>query len=103
MPEFETMLYSKEGSFLSPVKNTAVIKFNRLDALNAINDKFIEDFSAALDEAEKDPDVRAIVIASNHDKAYCVGADMKTAQTLLSDPSTVGDTIFAPTNSVFNI
>jgi len=93
MPEFETMLYSKEGSFLSPVKNTAVIKFNRLDALNAINDQFIQDFSDALDEAEKDPDVRSIVIASNHDKAYSVGADIKTAQSLLSNPDSVGDLI----------
>ena len=93
MPEFETMLYSKEGSFLSPVKNTAVIKFNRLDSLNAINDQFLQDFSDALDVAEKDPDIRSIVVASNHDKVYCTGADLKMAQTLLSDPDNVGDLV----------
>jgi enoyl-CoA hydratase len=93
MPEFETMLYSKEGSFLSPVKNTAIIKFNRLDSLNAINDQFLQDFSDALDEAEKDPDIRSIVVASNHDKVYCTGADLKMAQTLLSDPDNVGDLV----------
>ncbi|MFW9944484.1 MAG: hypothetical protein ACFFB7_05750, partial [Candidatus Sifarchaeia archaeon] len=56
MPEYETMLYSKEGSFLSPAKNTALIKFNRLDALNAINGQFLQDLNDALDEAEKDKD-----------------------------------------------
>ncbi|MHA2223453.1 MAG: enoyl-CoA hydratase-related protein, partial [Candidatus Thorarchaeota archaeon] len=58
MPEYETILYSKEGSFLSPAKNVAVIKMNRLDALNSINDKLLEELVAALDEAEKDPEVR---------------------------------------------
>lgn len=93
MPEFETMLYSKEGSFLSPVKNTAVIKFNRLDALNAINDQFIQDLDAALTEAENDPDVRSVVIASAHDKVYCTGADLKMAQGLFSDIGKVGDLV----------
>ncbi len=93
MPEFETMLYSKEGSFLSPVKNTAVIKFNRLDALNAINDQFIQDLNDALDEAEKDPDVRSVVIASAHDKVYCTGADLKMAQGLFSEIDKVGDLV----------
>ncbi len=86
MPEFETMLYSKEGSFLSPVKNVAVIKFNRLDALNAINDQFIKDLVAALEEAEKDPDVRSVVLASAHPKVFCTGADLKMAQGLLGNP-----------------
>jgi enoyl-CoA hydratase len=93
MPEFETMLYSKEGSFLSPVKNTAVIKFNRLDALNAINDQFIQDLNDALDEAANDPDVRSVVIASAHDKVYCTGADLKMAQSLFSELDKVGDLV----------
>ncbi len=83
MPEFETMLYSKEGSFLSPAKNVAVIKFNRVDALNSINDQFITDLVAALEEAEKDPEVRSVVLASAHEKVYCTGADLKMAQSYL--------------------
>jgi methylglutaconyl-CoA hydratase len=89
IPEFETMLYSKEGSFLSPVKNVAVIKMNRLDALNSINDQFLNDLVAALEEGEKDPDVRSIVIASAHDKVFCTGADLKTAQGYLGKPDEV--------------
>ncbi len=83
MPEFETMLYSKEGSFLSPAKNVAVIKFNRVDALNSINDQFIKDLVSALDEAEKDPEVRSVVLASAHAKVFCTGADLKMAQSYI--------------------
>ncbi len=87
------MLYEKAGSFLSPAKNTAVIKFNRVDALNAINDQFIEDLVAALDEAEKDPEVRSVVLASAHAKVYCTGADLKMAQGLLGKPDEVRDLV----------
>ncbi len=93
MGEYETMLYSKEGSFLSPVKNVAVIKFNRVDALNAINDQFIKDLDAALTEAENDPDVRTIVLASAHPKVFCTGADLKMAQGFLGKPDEVKDLI----------
>ncbi|MHA1216427.1 MAG: enoyl-CoA hydratase/isomerase family protein [Candidatus Thorarchaeota archaeon] len=93
MPEFETMLYEKAGSFLSPVKNVALIKFNRLDALNAINDQFIKDLIAALDEAEKDPDIRSVVLATNHDKVYCTGADLKMAQGLLGKSDEVRELV----------
>jgi enoyl-CoA hydratase/carnithine racemase len=93
MPEFETMLYSKEGSFLSPVKNVALIKFNRVDAMNSINDQFITDLVAALEEAEKDDDVRSIVLASAHDKVYCTGADLKMAQGLLGKSDEVRDLV----------
>ncbi|UCH05687.1 MAG: enoyl-CoA hydratase/isomerase family protein [Candidatus Thorarchaeota archaeon] len=93
MPEYETMLYSKEGSFLSPAKNTALIKFNRLDALNAINAQFLQDLNDALDEAEKDKEVRSVVLASAHDKVYSSGADLKEAQTLIDDPDQAGSVI----------
>ena len=89
MAEYETILYSKEGSFLSPAKNVAVIKLNRLDALNSINDKLLEELVAALDEAEKDPEVRSVVIASSHEKVYCTGADLKMAQGYLGKPDDV--------------
>ncbi|MGY5879995.1 MAG: enoyl-CoA hydratase-related protein, partial [Candidatus Thorarchaeota archaeon] len=56
MGEYATMLYEKKGTFLTPVKNIAYIKLNRPDALNAINDQFILDLNAALDEAENDPE-----------------------------------------------
>ena len=89
MPEYETILYSKEGSFLSPAKNVAVIKMNRVDAMNAFNATILEELVAALQEAEKDPEVRSVVIASTHAKVFGVGADLKDAQALLSTPDEV--------------
>jgi enoyl-CoA hydratase/carnithine racemase len=89
MPEYETILYSKEGSFLSPAKNVAVIKMNRIDAMNAFNATILEELVAALQEAEKDPEVRSVVIASTHEKVFGVGADLKDAQALLSTPDEV--------------
>jgi len=93
MGEYKTMLYSKEGTFLTPVKNIAVIKMNRPDALNAINDQFMLDLGAALDEAEKDPDIRSVIIGTNHPKVYCTGADLKMAQGFLKDPNSVAGAI----------
>jgi methylglutaconyl-CoA hydratase len=89
MPEYETILYSKEGSFLSPAKNVAVIKMNRIDAMNAFNAKILQELVEALQEAEKDPEVRSIVIASTHEKVFGVGADLKDAQSLLGKPDEV--------------
>ena len=47
------------------------------------------DLVAALDEAEADPEVRSIVIASAHDKVFCTGADLKMAQGYLGKPDEV--------------
>ena len=80
MGEYETMLYEKKGTFLTPVKNIAMIKFNRPDALNAINDQFIQDLNDALDEAENDPEIRSVILGTAHPKVYCTGADLKMAQ-----------------------
>ncbi|MFW9787653.1 MAG: enoyl-CoA hydratase/isomerase family protein, partial [Candidatus Thorarchaeota archaeon] len=89
MPEYETLLYSKEGSFLSPAKNVAVIKMNRVDAMNAFNATILNELVEALKEAENDPEVRSVVIASTHEKVFGVGADLKEAQALLSTPDEV--------------
>ncbi|MFW9975590.1 MAG: enoyl-CoA hydratase/isomerase family protein, partial [Candidatus Thorarchaeota archaeon] len=89
MPEYETILYSKEGSFLSPAKNVAVIKMNRVDAMNAFNATILEELVAALKEAENDPEVRSIIIASTHAKVFGVGADLKEAQSYLGKPDEV--------------
>jgi enoyl-CoA hydratase/carnithine racemase len=93
MGEYATMLYEKKGTFLTPVKNIAYIKLNRPDALNAINDQFIVDLNAALDEAENDPEIRSVIIGTAHPKVYCTGADLKMAQGFLSDTGSVSEVI----------
>ncbi|WP_355662281.1 enoyl-CoA hydratase/isomerase family protein [Halomonas salifodinae] len=53
-----------------------VIRFNRPHRLNAVVEPLYRELLAALAEAERDPDVRAVVL-SGEGRAFCVGADMK--------------------------
>ena len=45
--------------------NVALIYLNRPDALNALNDGIISDLSIALDDAQKDDDIGAIIITGS--------------------------------------
>ena len=71
-----TVIYSKEGTFLSATKNIAKLTLNRPQALNAINLELVKDLGEALDKAEADPEIRAIVL-TGEGKAFCAGADLK--------------------------
>ncbi len=78
----ETLLYEKVGSFLSMEENIGVIKINRPDALNSVNDKLVEELNSLLDEIEKDDEVKVVVITADGEKVFCTGADLKYAQGL---------------------
>lgn len=54
----------------------AFVTVNRPDKLNALNFKVIEELTAAFDELEADPDVRAIVMTGAGPKAFIAGADI---------------------------
>jgi len=43
---------------------------------NAVNDDFIREAHAVMDEAEQDPDIRALVVASTHASIFCPGVDL---------------------------
>ncbi|MBL8673263.1 MAG: enoyl-CoA hydratase/isomerase family protein, partial [Rhodospirillales bacterium] len=49
---------------------------NRPDALNAISPGVIAGLDSALDAAEREPAVRAVVITGTG-RAFCAGADLK--------------------------
>lgn len=66
---FETIIYRKADQY-------AEIRFNRPHRLNAVVEKFYNEMMEALDLAEKDPDVRAVLL-TGEGRAFCVGADMK--------------------------
>ena len=66
---FETLI-------LEPHPGALVIRLNRPGALNALNGALMDELTAALDGAEADPQVRAIVITGS-DKAFAAGADIK--------------------------
>ncbi len=66
---FQTILYRRDG----PV---AEIRFNRPHRLNAVVSAFYGEILSALDLAEKDDDVRVVVL-TGEGRAFCVGADLK--------------------------
>jgi crotonobetainyl-CoA hydratase len=57
--------------------NAMVITINRPDARNAVNGAVSIGVGDALEEAQHDPDVRAVVITGAGDKSFCAGADLK--------------------------
>jgi enoyl-CoA hydratase len=57
-----------------------IVTLNRPQALNALTVELLELLEHHADEAERDPTVRALVIAGSGEKAFCAGADLKTLE-----------------------
>lgn len=66
---FSTILFSVEDGI-------AELRLNRPEVLNAINGAMITDIGRALDQAEADPAVRAIVVTAEG-RAFSAGFDLK--------------------------
>lgn len=66
--EYEFVLYQKEGQ-------VATITLNRPERLNAISPELVRDWSAAMDEAENDDDVK-VVVFKGAGRAFSAGADL---------------------------
>lgn len=75
---FETIIYEARGPL-------GLITLNRPDKLNAINEQMVHELNAALDEAENDPLIRAIILCGGG-KAFSAGFDLEPTQ------ATDGDT-----------
>jgi len=70
MATYTTLLYTLINKILT-------ITLNRPDVYNAFNEAMKEELNDALREAEKDANVRCIVIRGAGDKAFCSGQDLK--------------------------
>lgn len=57
--------------------NVMVVTINRPEARNAVNGAVSIGVGDALDEAQHDIEVRAVVITGSGDKSFCAGADLK--------------------------
>ncbi len=66
---FETLIVERHDAVL-------LIRLNRPQALNALNDQLMDELTSALDEAEADDGVRAMVITGS-ERAFAAGADIK--------------------------
>jgi len=67
---------SEDHLLYSVEKNVARLTINREAQRNAISLEAIELFLKCLDKAEKDKNVRVILITGSGDKAFCSGADL---------------------------
>jgi enoyl-CoA hydratase len=66
---YNTLLYEKK-------ENIGVLTVNRPDKLNALSNELTEELDRFLDEAEKDVDLRVLVITGAGEKAFVAGADI---------------------------
>ena len=69
--ELENVLYEVK-------ENIARITMNRGDKMNALNHGLWDDLIAAFDQAENDPEVRAVILQGTG-RAFCSGWDLKAS------------------------
>jgi 2-(1,2-epoxy-1,2-dihydrophenyl)acetyl-CoA isomerase len=72
--DFETILYEKSDGI-------ATITLNRPDRMNAFNHVMINEWSAALEDARVDRDVKAIIL-TGAGRGFCSGADLREGSTV---------------------
>lgn len=65
------------GALVELRGNVMVITINRPEARNAVNAAVSIGVGDALEQAQHDPGVRAVVITGAGDKSFCAGADLK--------------------------
>jgi enoyl-CoA hydratase/carnithine racemase len=70
MPDYKEILYDKQ-------RGGVLITLNRPEALNAITRSMLKELHQALDEAELDPEIRAIVL-TGAGRGFCSGFDQAT-------------------------
>lgn len=66
---FELLIYEKEAPL-------TFITINRPQAMNALSNALVEELDRALDRAEGDPEIRALIITGAGEKAFMAGADI---------------------------
>jgi enoyl-CoA hydratase/carnithine racemase len=71
-----TSTETEPAALFERIGHVGVITLNRPKALNAVNAALAVAAGAALERAEQDPDVRAVVI-TGAGRGFCAGADLK--------------------------
>lgn len=65
---------SYQDIIVERVENWIEIQINRPEKLNSVREKTAEEILAALNEAEGDPEIAAVILKGN-EKAFCTGID----------------------------
>lgn len=62
---------------LTKENSIATITISKPKALNALSSQVLNDINSALDEIEKDQDLRCLIVTGEGEKAFVAGADIK--------------------------
>ena len=85
MAEPTQIKISREGTAM-------IITLHRPEAMNAFTAVMKDEMIAALDEADNDDSVRAVIVTGQGDRAFCAGADLSAgAETFDYDKRVEGD------------
>ena len=68
--KLKTILFEKKA-------NRAVITLDRPDVLNAINGQVLDELETVLNDCNKDPEIRVILLQAAGGKAFCAGIDVE--------------------------
>ena len=68
---------TQPGALVEKRGNVLLITINRPEARNAINGSVSLAVGDALEQAQNDPEIRAVVLTGSGDKSFCAGADLK--------------------------
>ncbi|MGV0811790.1 crotonase/enoyl-CoA hydratase family protein [Mycolicibacterium boenickei] len=71
------MTDNQPGALVEKRGNVLLITINRPEARNAINASVSIAVGDALEQAQNDPEIRAVVLTGSGDKSFCAGADLK--------------------------
>lgn len=63
-------------------KHVAVITLNRPRQANAMNKALSKAYREAYERTQRDPAIRAVILASSSDRVFCAGADLQEMQAL---------------------
>ena len=80
-----------ENIILKKTNSLGIITLNRIDALNALNIKLLEELDNAINNLEEDTNINVIIITGEGNKAFSSGADIKEMVDLSSkiDPNSI--------------
>ena len=66
----------------SPAKGVLVLTLNRPAVRNAVDEAVMTELELAQDRLERDPEIRAVVLTGEGDRAFCAGGDLRYFETL---------------------
>ena len=86
MSGYSQIKYDVQGS-------AAIVTLNRPEKMNAFTRTMMDEIIAAIDEADADDSVRAVVFTGGGERAFCAGADLtpEGGGHVFSDPNPVED------------